>query len=326
LKARAPGKVVLSGAYAVLRGAPALVSAVTCYAEADTSRPPEFVTPEVDVALRELGTEAVAPWFDASALRARGAKLGLGSSAAILVASLGALLAESPNLGGSGPDHDSPDHDSPDHDVDEWRRRVYERALRAHRLAQGGGSGIDVAAAALGGTLLARRVTPEQTGVTQALQLEPVTLPADLCVELWAMGHPASTAHFVRAVFDLEQTHPARFEALLEAQASGARRAAAAAQAGDGAGLLDGLRVQRRALDALGRAANVPIVVDELRTLDDHVPGDAALLPAGAGGGDISIYAGPTASSAAFRRAAAGLGMWRLEADLGAPGLQSLEP
>ena len=38
-RARAPGKVVLSGAYAVLAGAPAIVSAVSRYVTADTSRP-----------------------------------------------------------------------------------------------------------------------------------------------------------------------------------------------------------------------------------------------------------------------------------------------
>ncbi len=316
MKARAPGKVVLSGAYAVLRGAPALVSAVTRYAEADTSRPAEFVTPEVEVALRELGAETAAPWFDASALRAQDAKLGLGSSAAILVASLGALLAADPTL--LDP--------SAERDVEGWRRAVYQRALPAHRLAQGGGSGVDVATATWGGTLLARRTAADPSGVTPSLQLDPVALPADLHVELWAMGHPASTAHFVSAVFELEQTHRARFEALLEAQADGARRAAAAAQAGDPAGLLVGLKAQRRALDDLGRAAGVPIVVDELRALVDHVPEDAVLLPAGAGGGDISIYAGRAVSSAALRQAAARLGMWKLEAELGAPGLQSLEP
>src|SRR5690606_2525725 len=124
-------------AYAVLRGAPALVTAVSRFAEADASRPAPFVTPEVAEALRELAPDRAAPWFDASSLRERGAKLGLGSSAAILVASLGAL--------------DPPGADQP---RPAWRGRIYERALRAHRRAQGGGSGIDVAAAALGGTLL----------------------------------------------------------------------------------------------------------------------------------------------------------------------------
>ena len=84
MKARAPGKLVLSGAYAVLEGAPAIVTAVDRYVTADPARRAELVTPEVSVA---LGAEH-APWFDASELREDGEKLGLGSSAAIVVASL----------------------------------------------------------------------------------------------------------------------------------------------------------------------------------------------------------------------------------------------
>src|SRR6185437_2901148 len=89
LIARAPGKLVLSGAYAVLEGAPCLVAAVDRYAVADASRPATFVTDEVRCAVA-AGALARPPWFDASALResapdGTSRKLGLGSSAAILV-------------------------------------------------------------------------------------------------------------------------------------------------------------------------------------------------------------------------------------------------
>ena len=43
MRARAPGKLVLSGAYSVLEGAPALVAAVDRYALADDAREPELV-------------------------------------------------------------------------------------------------------------------------------------------------------------------------------------------------------------------------------------------------------------------------------------------
>ena len=87
MRARAPGKVVISGAYAVLEGAPAIVASVDRYALADTALSSNFVTEEV----REALGDGPAPWIDASALREGGRKLGLGSSAAILVASLAAL-------------------------------------------------------------------------------------------------------------------------------------------------------------------------------------------------------------------------------------------
>lgn len=128
--ARAPGKLVLSGAYSVLTGAPALVVAVDRYALADSARAASFLTPEVQAALGDRAP----PWFDASELRDGDKKLGLGSSAAILVASLAALeLATDPALSD-----------------DALCARVYERALVAHRAAQGGGSGVDVAASQRG--------------------------------------------------------------------------------------------------------------------------------------------------------------------------------
>lgn len=307
MRCRAPGKVVLSGAYAVLRGAPAVVTAVDRYAVADDALPPEFVTPEVRWALEELGEDSEAPWFDASALRDRSEKLGLGSSAAILVASLGVLRARAHDAG-----------------TEAWRDDVYRRALRAHRGAQGGGSGVDVAAAAFGGTFLARLGQPDGTAGTPDLDVTPVALPPDLHLEVWAMGRPASTADFVRRVFALEKADPAAFERLLGAQSAAAHRAAEAAAQGDGAGFLAGLRAQYQALIALGDAARVPIVVGALRSLEPLIEPSGALLPAGAGGGDISIYAGAAPSSPMFRAAAEAQGLWLLDARAGAPGLQLL--
>src|SRR5262245_37809403 len=137
--ARAPGKVVISGAYAVLEGAPAIVAAVDRYVTADARRTADAVTPEVRAALGNRD----APAFDARALRRGDNKLGLGSSAAILVASLGAVA-----LRDLGPLSD-----------DALAAQVFEPALAAHRAAQGGGSGIDVAASTYGGVLIAQRRT-----------------------------------------------------------------------------------------------------------------------------------------------------------------------
>jgi hypothetical protein len=78
MRACAPGKLVLSGAYSVLEGAPAIVSAVDRYACCNSARPASLVTDEVRAAL----PSGNAPEFDAAALRADGRKLGLGSSRA----------------------------------------------------------------------------------------------------------------------------------------------------------------------------------------------------------------------------------------------------
>jgi phosphomevalonate kinase len=314
MKARAPGKLVLSGAYAVLRGAPAIVTAVDRYAEVDTAREPTFVTPEVAAALRAL-PGARAPWFDASALRDERGKLGLGSSAAIVVASLAALEAER-----SG-------------DVESLGERVLDAALVAHREAQGGGSGIDVAAAALGGTLLFRseaaatarsaqssHAVQTTTHAGRTLRIESLPLPPNLHLEVWVMGEPASTAELVRQVLSLEARDPELFSRLLGAQTAAAVRAETALRARDARGLVDALAAQHEALSALGDASGAPIVTPAVRSLHERAMPGATVLPSGAGGGDVSLYAGLAPSNAEFRKAAEELGLFLLEVELGARG------
>jgi phosphomevalonate kinase len=288
----APGKVVLSGAYAVLEGAPAIVAAADRYVLADASRAAELVTPEVSAA---LGAGGRAPWFDASALRASGRKLGLGSSAAIVVASLGALeLADDSDFADS-----------------ELGARVFERALSAHRAAQGGGSGIDVAASAFGGVLVAQR---DGTG----LALRAVDVPAGVCIRVLANETPASTPSLIAAVVALRARDSALYARLLGKQADAAEQAAGAAIAGDAAGFVAALSAQGRALAALGVAAGVPIVTPSLeRLLEAAERVGAAALPAGAGGGDISLWV--TAGTAAEAPPLDGL--LPLDLRLGARGL-----
>lgn len=264
MRARAPGKLVLSGAYAVLEGARAIVVAVDRFVHVDTKRPAEFVTAEVRAA---LGSES-APWFDASALRSEGRKLGLGSSAAILVASLGALELER----------------APELELEELRRRVFPRALRAHREAQGGGSGVDVAASVFGDVIVAKPSGED-------LLVERVTLPAAL--HFWALASdaPATTSDMIRRVHALRASEPPRYGALMGAQREASEVAAEAIISGDANALLEALERQGAALAALGDAAGVPIVTPELRLLQAAASAHgAAVLPAGAGGGDVSWW------------------------------------
>jgi phosphomevalonate kinase len=277
-RARAPGKVVLSGAYAVLSGTPALVIAVERDVVADTARPAEFLTEEVKAALDDAEQ---APFFDASALREDGRKLGLGSSAAILVASLFALeQARTPAATEA-----------------ELRERVFARALPAHRRAQGGGSGIDVASSTFGGVLL-YRLAPG------APQITPATLPPALAFEVWVCPSSASTPELIGKVTALAARSPDLHARCLGAQASASVAAEAAVLAGDAPGLLAALAGQYRALLALGHAAQAPIVTAELADCAPLAEREGGvLLPAGAGGGDIALFVGQTRSSQALRSA-----------------------
>ena len=137
--ASAPGKIVLSGEYAVLFGAPAICMAVNRRAVANVSASPDggchVTTPGFSgegsfaVINAVCGSERPASNIDLDtrAFSMDGRKVGIGSSAALTVA----LVAASNNS------------------ID-----VYAAALNAHTTLQGGaGSGIDVAAAVHGGLI-----------------------------------------------------------------------------------------------------------------------------------------------------------------------------
>jgi phosphomevalonate kinase len=292
-RARAPGKVVLSGAYAVLHGAPAIVTTVNRHVVADTSRAPELVTPEVQAA---LGPGQKAPWFDASELREAGRKLGLGSSAAILVASLYALERE-----------------AHPHDSDaELRARVCAAALQAHRRAQGGGSGVDVASSTLGGTLCYRM---QQSA-------RPLRLPAGVHIEVWTCPVSASTRELLAAVAELARSSPPVHERIMAEQASASERAVERAEASDADGFITALSAQQRALSALSHAAGVPIVTAELAAASPAAELDGGvLLPAGAGGGDIALFVGRRPSTLQMRAALENRQHRRLVVELSVPGV-----
>lgn len=305
MKTDAPGKLVLSGAYAVLRGAPALVTAVDRRVLADTSRPPSFRAPEVEAGIEMRWKTKDPPFYDASALRSSDDKLGLGSSAAICVASLGALLSdEAPHL-----------------DDAELRKQLYPIAREAHRRAQGGGSGIDVAAACFGGTHRAE-LNPNEP--ESPPNLEAVTLPQDLVIEVWGCRESASTAEYVRALFAQENTNPREFQEAFGAQWESSVRAAEALRAGNSSGFVAALRCQEKALVRLSELAHLPIVPPRLRALTEDLEEECALLPSGAGGGDISLHVAPRASSSTFRERAKTHGLFLVPLVLHAEGFRLL--
>lgn len=173
VRASAPGKVVLWGEYAVLADAPAAVLAINRRAMCTIAprktgyrlRTKGFVSPAVEVTTLQIDhVPASAALFahaasalarplpdglditlDTTDFHRQEEKLGIGSSAAALVACYGALCAL------TGED------------------ACLDRAIAAHRAFQGSGSGLDVAAAMTGG------VIRFQSGKTQLLGL-PDTL------------------------------------------------------------------------------------------------------------------------------------------------------
>lgn len=293
--ASAPGKLVLSGAYVVLDGAPAVVTAVDRRAVADASRRADFVSPELRAAFGDS-----APFVDSSALRQDDRKLGLGSSAATLVAALGArALAMGQALSAAR------------------LEQLGQEALAAHRSAQGGGSGIDVMASTHGGTLICRVEPGGQ------LVHAPARLPEQLEIEVWSCPESASTASMLGPVRELRRNDPARYRSLTEPAHQGAIAVEQALREGDAAGALVGFEAQARAMVALGTATGVPIFPAYLRELRQLQAPDAVVAQSGAGGGDVALHVSLGPSGAAWRAEAERRGLRWLGLGLQAPGLQA---
>jgi phosphomevalonate kinase len=282
MKIVAPGKLVLTGAYAVLEGAPAIVAAVDRYAVADASAPGEV---------------------DGGALHDdAGRKLGLGSSAASMVASHAARAAA------QGQDPRDP----------EVRARLFRDVRAEHARSQGGGSGVDVAASVHGGVL--RYVLDGDEA-----SLRPVELPARVVLSAFWSGTSARTSD-LRARVDAHRARSA--DALAELRRLAAL-AADAVDAGDGPSFVAAAAGYGRSLEALGRAADAPIVPPSFAELASVAARDGgAFLPSGAGGGDVAVWLalGPVSPELLERARALGMRPLSLGIDHGGVRAQSPSP
>lgn len=300
--ASAPGKLVLSGAYVVLDGAPAVVAAVDRRAWADASRVATFESDE----LRAAFQHRTAPFVDTTALRRDHRKLGLGSSAALLVAAIGAVMIADGEVDAS--------------DLPRLRSLAAERAFQAHRRAQGGGSGIDVVTCAHGGIQLCQ-VDPARADLPSS---RSVDVAAGLTLEAWVCPSSASTAQLLRPVRALSQNDPARYRAITSPAHDGAIRFADAIERGAIDEVIHAARQQRDAMEALSGATGAPILPSYLVDLDRLAREEGAVFAqSGAGGGDIGLFFGTKPSSGVLRARASELGLSLLTPlEFGAEGVR----
>ncbi|HTO57167.1 MAG TPA: hypothetical protein VMJ74_05200 [Pseudomonadales bacterium] len=323
--ASAPGKIVVSGEYAVLVGAPALVAAVdrrtTCTLRIEKSGDWRFTThgfasdtthllgalvatdlPGSDPAylcahvLRHLGTVGalvadlprhLSVDIDSRAGFADGIKLGIGTSASVCVAFAAALS----KLLGRGDD-------------------VFPLAFAAHRAAQGGrGSGIDIAAACRGG--LVRYTTQPAPSAAR------IAIPA-VAFEAFATGTAADTGRHI-ASFDKWRRGgiPPSLARLVDASAR------VADAVGDARTFVRELRAYAAALRALDDSASLGIYSAAHETLAELAERHAVVYkPCGAGGGDLgAAFAVDRGALDAFARAAHAHGFARLTLELDEHGI-----
>jgi phosphomevalonate kinase len=268
----APGKLVLTGAYAVLEGAPAIVAAVDRYVVADTQAPEK-----TDV--RQL--------YAADDL---GQKLGLGSSAAAMVASFGARAL----LRGEDPRHPP------------VRAEIFRAVRDAHRREQGGGSGVDVASSVYGGVLryaLSREGRAPGGGRSARSTKPPeaiiraAPLPSTLTLAAFWSGTSARTSDLLTRVDALRARGGAA--GVFTALRGVAEEAADAVN--DAARFVQRAAAFGRALATLGEAADAPIVPPPFAELGALAEREgAAFFPSGAGGGDVAVWIGLAPPSSEF--------------------------
>jgi phosphomevalonate kinase len=313
--ASAPGKLFVSGEWAVLEGAPAIVAAVDRTARVELALEPS-PRPLVIESIAEGRTwsgdaaHGTIPSGDAgavvAALRATGAaggravvdtraflvgerKLGLGRSAATIAAAVVARLA---------------------HDGAPAPARVLAAALDANaRFQDGVGSGADVAAAVHGGVIDVRR---DGAGLAVSRR----ALPRGLHLIAGWTGEAAPTAPLVRR-FAARPMPP-----VMRDLAGAAVAAAEAVAAGDAARLCEAVDRAGDLLRRLGEEADLPIVTPALaRLVAAARRAGAAAKPSGAGAGDCGIaLATSPAIAGAVRAAWRDAGILPLDVTIAAEG------
>lgn len=304
LVASAPGKLVVSGEYAVLDGAPAVALAVdrravarveaadrwSATAPGFAERPLAFSVaasrlewPEGDsplplldavfAALARAPESPVALTLDTTLFSDAGGKLGLGSSAALAVAASGALTTWST---GSCDD-------------------LHETAAAAHRELQGGrGSGVDVATAVHGGLIQYRM--PDDVA--------DLAWPRGLHARVLSSGVPASTTA------KLDRLAAADRDPSRQALAAKAAAAADAWRSADCDAVLASTAAFAASLAAFSEAHDLGVFASGHERLWMLAQSQGLVYkPCGAGGGDAGVVLGRDPEElAAFADAAIRLG------------------
>lgn len=294
IQTEAPGKLILLGEYAVLFGAPALVTAVDRRARVSITPAPGFhldalgvqvsaktsaglvdrdprfalVAAVLEEVLGDSTLPAAAVTIDTSEFYRGDEKLGLGSSAAVAVSlaeALHRLLGETSTS-----------------------RRRFAEAYRAHRRAQGGvGSGVDIAASAWGG-VFAYRAPGDESDEPESVQ--SLSWPRSLHWRVYWTGRSASTPTLVSAVNKLRESEPALARERLDRLTRAAYDGAGDFRSGNVPRFLENVRSFRQGLESLGEAAGIDIVSAPHRRLSSIASQTGAVYkPSGAGAGDIGV-------------------------------------
>ncbi|HEY5925402.1 MAG TPA: hypothetical protein VIV11_27145 [Kofleriaceae bacterium] len=337
--ATAPGKLIVTGEYAVLEGAPALVLAMSRRAVAMHSRGPRgssaFLIAVIEEIEKRLGSghnaarAAAAVVVDSTQFYDRGMKLGLGSSAAVTVAATALALAADHEavptidrdlvLAIASAAHAAAQSTRAGRDSSVMIPRPTDDKLDRGAWYRARGSGADIAAAVFGGVIAFQRTTPDRVAwpsdaaargratTMDGATIERVSWPSELTLIPFFTGVAADTPTLVSAVAAAREREPVKVDAALAAidKASRAACQACAARAPEIASnaLLAALALAAHATDQLAAATGLPLVpstVTAARSALARVGG--AVKTTGAGGGDIAIAVIPATEDATQAR------------------------
>lgn len=325
---RVPGKLFLLGEYAILEpGSQALLLTFQRYLRATIMPAPQWLI-HTDLAAEPLRFEYAAgeirweqplqklsfvvealQWAFAyltgleqspqpfaltlnSDLHQTGAKLGLGSSAAVTVAVLAAVLA----LHGQR------------FETQEARLKLFKLATLAHGGSQGGGSGADLAAVIFGSVTCYRRydntwLKPGNLSLSQLLEapwpllgIEKLPWPETLGLQVGWTGQPAATLDFLEEVKYLKDKEPETWMRFLFSANAAAAAARSALAEGQIAPLLQAVGQYRHLLQELQTPFLTPIETPALVALADTAEALGLVAKSsGAGGGDCGLALGDSA-------------------------------
>lgn len=286
MKQTAPGKLFLVGEYAVLEGAPALLTTVPQRASVSltaaaqptvVSLTHETQTLTLDTALQQLTLLAAvveqldareqldghelrldtAEFFRNVPQHNRNIKLGLGSSAALTAALVKCLLPTAN------------------------RKAQLAAAIDCHKRFQSGkGSGADIALS----------ITDQSIVFEMSLPPEPITLPSDLhLLAIWS-GAAASTTGFLSAMDAWKSDHATTYADCLQALSETAINSTNAISDADTAAFVKLYHQYDRQLDNLSRISGVHFYNEPHEMMRKKVESaHCAYKPSGAGGGDFGI-------------------------------------
>jgi phosphomevalonate kinase len=309
----APGKIFLVGEYAVLDEGCAVMAAIARHARAQFIPRIDAMPPMVSELVRrikaELGeaADALPPGsvlVNTDDFQLGCAAGGLGSSAAIAVAAVGAVY-ESLGLA-----------------VEERRPQILTLADGGRRATQGDvGSGADTTAAAYGGLI---QVTRHKDTLPRVDRLIP---PAGLHLVLFLAGRSLSTRQMMTGLRDYAQHEAAAYEHAITSLREIAHRFVEEVTAGHATGAVVAAGKYGEELAKLAAAASVPILTENYARASElaHAFGGIA-KPAGAGGGEIGIAMFATPEAAKFFRLACTEPLTPIECDIERSGVRCRSP